>query len=168
MTMSASSLLRRMTLGSVTEAYDRADDALREVEIVAPDVADMIRTARDLLFAARLRLDDGDDPVLVRHRPRHRRPDPDAARLARDDVGEAMTTSTLSDGARLVLLELDAPPRTPISAAELGELVSMSAASVGAWLRELRTAGLAVPVDVRTLEPLDRVRPGTRALWAPV
>jgi len=72
----------------------------------------------------------------------------------------------LSDGARLVLLELAAPPGTPISSAALAELLgTFSPAQVGAWLRELRVAGRAVALDAQSLDRLDRVPPGVRAVW---
>lgn len=73
----------------------------------------------------------------------------------------------LSDAARLVLLELAAPPRTPISSAELSDVLcgSLSPAQVGARLRELRTAGLAEPLDALTLRPLDLVQSGVRVVW---
>lgn len=76
--------------------------------------------------------------------------------------------SSLSDGARLVLLELEAPPATPASSGMLADvLVTFTPAQVGAWLRELRVAGLVEPLDAQTLEPLERVPAGVRVVWRP-
>lgn len=76
--------------------------------------------------------------------------------------------NALSNEARLVLHELEAPPATPISAKKLAEHIgTMSPAQVGSYLRELRTAGFAFPLDAVTREPLDRVPPGVRVVWAP-
>jgi hypothetical protein len=58
--LGSASLLRRAAGSSVTEAYDRADDALRELEGLAPDLAAMVRTARDLLFAVRVTLENNE------------------------------------------------------------------------------------------------------------
>jgi hypothetical protein len=81
--------------------------------------------------------------------------------------GGIVSGPTLSDGARLVLLELEAPPATPITSAELAELFagSFTSRQIGAWLRELRTAGRAEALDAQTRRPLDRVPAGTRTVW---
>ena len=76
--------------------------------------------------------------------------------------------SALSDGARLVLLELEAPPSTPASSAMLAEtLIGLSSREIGAYMRELRAAGLVEPLDAQTLEPLERVDAGRRVVWRP-
>jgi DNA-binding transcriptional ArsR family regulator len=72
----------------------------------------------------------------------------------------------LSEGAQLVLLELRAPPLTPISARELTEyLIGFSSQAIGAYLRELRAAGLVVALDSQTLRSMERVPPGVRSVW---
>lgn len=72
--------------------------------------------------------------------------------------------------AEVVLLELDAPPRTPVSAAELAEILvdAFTPAQIGQALRELRVLGRAVPVDARTGDELELVPAGVRVLWRPV
>lgn len=75
--------------------------------------------------------------------------------------------ANLSEGARIVLLELAAPPRTPISSAELADVLAntFTPRQIGAWLRELRTAGFAEPLDAQTREPLATVPAGKRVVW---
>lgn len=76
----------------------------------------------------------------------------------------------MSPTAELVLLELEAPPRTPISAAGLADVLAgaFTPAQIGQALRELRVLGRAQPIDPRTGDELELVPAGVRALWRPV
>lgn len=61
--------------------------------------------------------------------------------------------------ANAVLADLVAEPGTPISAADLGGLIGLTGREAGAYLRELRVAGLA---QSRPVSPAS-----TRTLWSP-